>query len=292
MGIQIKKAMTQPFEYIILGLLIWCIFCVIRYIIYKPKDKILYTKYLNIKIQYDFRFFIMLLSLYLALKRVLFHSDIIVGVYASAMVWGFVELVGIFLKYCATYETEKEKFYPEIYKKLGDIKNIIKNEFDNINYEKIKNEILDIYYIVINAQHEYSIYVLSDEYLGMHNYISALLEDFDTFYEKAPEELKKVIIIKSKQEIDNKNLDEELYIDIIDSIVEPTFSEDKIYKFHGVRAGNEGDLLNRISIGMPKSIKYLSTFKPTFEIDKYINSNNKLTYIEVFKIIFFLRWFK
>ena len=289
---QIKNIISQCSEYIILTALLLSFIFIIRYILYKPKDRILYTKFLNIKIQYDFRIFIMLFSLYFTIKRIFIFSNIVIGVYASAMVWGFVEVIGTFLKDCATYESEKEKFYPAMFKKLGDIKDIIKENLDNINYGKIREKLSDIYEHIINSQHEFSIFILSDEYLGIHNYISTLLEDFDTFYEDSYEELNKIIIIESKKEIDNRELDKELKIEKLNNIILPTFGMDKIYKFCGVRAGNEGDILNRISIGVPKSIKHQCTFKPIFDIDKYANSNNKCTYAQVFKILFVLKWFK
>lgn len=289
---QINNLVLICFKSIILIILIFCLIFIIKYTIYNPKDKLLYAKYLNIKIQYEFRFLIMLLALLFALNKIFVCNDLIIGIYASAIVWGFVEIIGTFLKDCATYETEKEMFYSDIHEKLGDAKAVIKNGFDNINYKELRNKILNIYNIIVDSQQKYSIFSLSDEFLAIHNYIAIMLENFDAYYDNDPSKLYELIIIDSERKIDNTTLNKELKIDKLNSIIQPNFDTDKIYKFRGIKSGNEGDILNQISLEMPQSVKRLCTFKPISEIDKYINLNNNLSHKQVLKILFCLNWFK
>ena len=160
------------------------------------------------------------------------------------------------------------------------------------DYKVINDNLIELVDSIIKYQNNYKIFILSKEFLMVHNYFLCLQENVEIFYKDESDKVYNILIKYSKQEISNEDaiaISAENEGDPFEFSY-PEFNSNEIYKLHNVKSMDEGDIYYNIKIA--NRIKETLTFKPLYDLKKFMANDRACTFFVVLKIIFFSKWFK
>ena len=221
-------------------------------------------------------------------------NNILLGISASAVVWSVVEFFDKIIDICTIYEKEKNEFYSHIIDNNSQLEKLVKRNPKELNYTEINEALASTYNEIIQCQNKSDIFGLSEEFLAVSNYFACLKEMVEDFNNKQEEDVYNLLIIKKERSVGFESVKSVLTKPKPYNFIKPVFSKDKVYEFHNIEEGNEGDILHNVSLSFPDSkfSETMLTFKPMHDLYQFMLDNKMSNIVEVIKIFLFNKWFK